>query len=75
MNVTDEKGGAVKRIPSTPELTEADLDEIRIAVGKMANAREDRDNAIQDAYRDNVPVPDIAEAAGLSRQRVHQIVG
>lgn len=57
----------------TPELERIHLEEIHDCVGRMANAREDRDCAIQEAYRDGVPAAVIGKEAGLSRQRVHQI--
>ncbi len=61
-------------ITLTPELTESHLEEIHTSAGRIALAREDRDEAIRVAFADGVPVPKIADAAGMTRQRIWQIV-
>lgn len=49
------------------------VEDIELAVGKMRNAAEDRDEAITEALLAGVPVGVIAAAAELTRQRVWQI--
>jgi DNA-directed RNA polymerase specialized sigma subunit len=41
---------------------------------KVQELREKRDEAIRNAYRDDVPMQDIADVLGMSHQRVSQIV-
>jgi Mor family transcriptional regulator len=59
---------------TTKELSEAHKYEIHVAAGRITAAREDRDNAIRQAYLDGVSVADIAKEAELSRQRVYKIL-
>jgi DNA-directed RNA polymerase specialized sigma24 family protein len=47
---------------------EADLEQ------RGEHLRSDRDEAIRQAYRDGLPMEDIAEILGMSHQRVSQIV-
>jgi hypothetical protein len=47
---------------------------VRQTARKAVSALGERDAAIRDAYRAKVPMAVIAAAAGLTRQRVHQIV-
>jgi hypothetical protein len=49
------------------------VDDLELAAGKIACAVEDRDEAIVEALLAGVPVKVIAQAVGLTRQRVWQI--
>jgi hypothetical protein len=61
-------------VPLTPELEETHLEAVHVATMKMANAMEDRDKAITQAYLDGVSPSKIAAATeGMTRQRVWQI--
>lgn len=70
----DSPTGAVLVAADTPELAAAHAEALHVAASKITNAVEDRDDAIREAYRDGVGAKAIAEAVGLSRQRVWQIV-
>jgi hypothetical protein len=47
--------------------------ELFAAAATLRQAVEDRDEAIQVAYRDGVPAVEIAALVGLTRQRIWQI--
>ena len=47
--------------------------ELHATAASLRQAVEDRDEAIQVAYRDGVPAVEIAALVGLTRQRVWQI--
>ena len=59
----------------TAELKAAHADALHVAAVKIANAIEDRDTAIRQAYADGMSAREIADAVGLSRQRIWQIAG
>lgn len=61
-------------IPLTPELREANLEELHVVTVKLANAMEDRDDAILEAHRDGLSTAEIAATTNLTRQRVWQII-
>jgi DNA-binding phage protein len=48
-------------------------EDLHIAAAKIANAMEDRDEAIIEALLASVPVNVIAQETGLTRQRIWQI--
>jgi hypothetical protein len=53
----------------------ATLQEVRGATADIERARRVRDEHIARAFREGVSVPAIAEASGLTRGRVYQILG
>jgi hypothetical protein len=55
-------------------MTSPDLRRVRRAAHKAALASQERDEAIRDAHAAGHPVRAIAGEAGLSHQRVHQII-
>src|SRR5262245_29651180 len=68
----DYRKGSV--MTAVTKLTRAHTDAIHTAAVMIDNAREDRDEAIRQAYRDGIAVSVIAKAAEMSRQRVYQIL-
>ena len=59
----------------TAHLIAAHSEALHVAAVKITNAREDRDEAIREAYRDGMAAAEIAREVGLTRARVHQIIG
>lgn len=55
-------------------MTSTDLRKVRRAADKAALALEARDDAIRAAHASGSSLRSIAKAAGLSHQRVHQII-
>jgi hypothetical protein len=64
---------ALAKAEAMRKVAEAHVEELHVAVGKLANAVEDRNEAIREAWLDGVPAKTIAEAVGLSRQRIYQL--
>lgn len=52
----------------------ANLNAVRRAAAKAASASQARDDAIRKAHAEGATLRAIAEAAGLSYARIHQIV-
>ena len=51
------------------------LEDVRRQSRKMSNWTQQRNEAIRRAHHEGVPAPTIAEAAGLTRVRIYQIIG
>lgn len=51
-----------------------ELSQVRRAAAKAAQASQDRDDAIREAHAAGETIRAIAAEAGLSHQRVHQIL-
>jgi type IV pilus biogenesis protein CpaD/CtpE len=88
-HIVDDNPGVVEaakvvvvRMNATAPTTEAALDRVRTVAGSCARARKrvqeserDLERAVRDAYEiQGVSLARIGEAAGLSRQRIYQIV-
>lgn len=50
------------------------LSRLKRAVRKVESAQSERDRLIVETAKSNVPVPQIAKSASLSRARIYQII-
>ena len=63
------------KLTGRAKLVEAHRDELHVTAVKLTNAKEDRDNAIREAFRDGVPAAVNANEVGMTRQGVYKVVG
>jgi hypothetical protein len=56
-------------------MARADLDRVRRAAQRLAEARNEMEAAIRAARDSGETYQDIADVAGLSRQRIQQMIG
>lgn len=62
------------RAAAASDLQDAHVEALHVAAVKIQNAREDRDEAIRQAFGDGVPVRVIAAQVDLTPARVYQLV-